>query len=53
LYLLAQGELFWTVMPSFPVVGRAWLVGSVAWLVWMLVYGIALMIKRYPIQTIE
>jgi hypothetical protein len=23
LYLLAQGELFWTVMPSFPVVGRA------------------------------
>ncbi len=41
-YLLAQGELLATVMPGFPVVGWAGLVGSLLWLAWMLALGIVL-----------
>ncbi len=41
-YSLAQTELLATVIPKFPVVPEAGLVGSLLWLVWMLVLGIFL-----------
>ena len=42
-YLLAQSELLATVIPGFPEVPAAGLVGSLLWLLWMMVMGIALM----------
>ena len=42
IYLLAQTELFATAIPSFPVVEWAGLVGSLLWLVWMIVMGVYL-----------
>jgi hypothetical protein len=41
IYLLAQTELFQTVIPSFPVVGFAGFVGSTLWLVWLVAVGIS------------
>lgn len=40
IYLLAQAELFATVMPNFPVWDIAGLVGSTLWLVWLVVVGV-------------
>ena len=42
IYILAQTELFATTIPSFPVVEWAGLVGSLLWLVWMIVMGVYL-----------
>jgi hypothetical protein len=42
-YALAQGELLATAMPGFPVWDAAGLVGSLMWLVWMIVLGILLL----------
>ncbi|HPI05754.1 MAG TPA: DUF4386 domain-containing protein [Saprospiraceae bacterium] len=39
IYLLAQTELFATVMPGFPVVDLAGFIGSTLWLVWLIVLG--------------
>jgi hypothetical protein len=39
IYLLAQTELFATVMPHFPVVNLAGLVGSTLWLIWLIIVG--------------
>lgn len=39
IYLLAQAELFATVMPGFPVWDLAGFIGSTAWLVWLIVVG--------------
>lgn len=41
-YLLAQTELFATVIPDFPVVPEAGLIGSLLWLIWMIVLGVFL-----------
>ncbi len=41
-YLLAQTELFATVMLNFPVIGWAGLCGSLLWLLWMIVVGVYL-----------
>ncbi|HMK05125.1 MAG TPA: DUF4386 domain-containing protein [Ferruginibacter sp.] len=40
IYLLAQAELFATVMPGFPVWDMAGLIGSTLWLVWLIIVGI-------------
>ena len=40
IYLLAQGELFATVIPGFPNWELAGLLGSTLWLVWLVVIGI-------------
>jgi Domain of unknown function (DUF4386) len=40
IYLLAQAELFATVIPGFPVWGMAGFIGSTLWLVWLLVIGV-------------
>ncbi len=39
IYLLAQTELFVTVMPHIPVVGLAGLIGSSLWLIWLIIVG--------------
>jgi len=41
-YSLAQTELLATVIPKFPVVPEAGLIGSLLWLAWMIVLGIFL-----------
>jgi len=40
IYLLAQAELFASVIPSLPVWGAAGLIGSTLWLVWLIVVGV-------------
>lgn len=40
IYLLAQAELFATVIPSFPVWDLAGFLGSTLWLVWLVSLGI-------------
>lgn len=48
IYLLAQTELFATVIPGFPVVSWAGFVGSTLWLVWLLSMGVHFLItKKY------
>ena len=39
-YLLAQGDLFATVIPGFPVWELAGLVGSTLWLLWLIMLGV-------------
>lgn len=41
IYLFAQGELFATVIPGFPVWDAAGFLGSTLWLLWLIVVGIA------------
>jgi hypothetical protein len=40
IYLLAQAELFATVIPDFPVWNLAGLIGSSLWLIWMILVGV-------------
>lgn len=40
IYLMAQAELFATVMPDFPVWEMAGFIGSTLWLVWLIVVGV-------------
>ena len=40
IYLLAQAELFATVMPSFPVWDLAGFLGSTLWLIWLILVGV-------------
>ncbi len=39
-YLLAQAELFATVMPGFPVWDPAGFIGSSLWLIWLIIIGV-------------
>ena len=39
IYLLAQAELFATVIPGFPVWNMAGFIGSTFWLVWLIIVG--------------
>lgn len=40
IYLMAQADLFATVMPGFPVWEMAGFLGSTLWLVWLIITGI-------------
>ncbi len=40
IYLLAQAELFATVIPDFPVWKLAGLIGSTMWLIWLIIAGV-------------
>jgi Domain of unknown function (DUF4386) len=40
IYLLAQAELFATVMPSFPVWDLAGFIGSTLWLIWLVILSV-------------
>lgn len=46
IYLFAQAELFATVIPNFPVVKIAGFLGSTLWLLWLLIVGIKLTLKK-------
>jgi hypothetical protein len=46
IYLLAQAELFATVMPGFPVWDLAGLIGSTLWLVWLVSIGIKMITHK-------
>ena len=45
IYLLAQAELFATVIPGFPVWDMAGFIGSTLWLIWLIILG-GMMLKR-------
>ena len=40
IYLLAQPELFKTVIPNFPVWEMAGFIGSTLWLIWLIITGV-------------
>ena len=40
IYLIAQAELFSTVIPGFPQWGMAGFIGSTLWLIWLIIVGI-------------
>jgi hypothetical protein len=40
IYLLAQAELFRTVIPNFPVWDMAGFIGSTLWLIWLIIVGV-------------
>ena len=40
IYLLAQAELFKTVIPDFPVWDLAGFIGSTLWLIWLIIIGV-------------
>ncbi len=46
IYLLAQAELFATVMPDIPVWEMAGFIGSTLWLIWLIVVGVLLVRKK-------
>lgn len=46
IYLFAQTELFATVIPNFPVVEIAGFLGSTLWLLWLLIVGIKLTLRK-------
>lgn len=48
IYLLAQGELFTTVIPNFPQWGVAGFLGSTLWLLWLILIGVKL--RKTPIN---
>ena len=43
IYLLAQTELFATVMPTIPVMEWAGFVGSTLWIIWLIVIGVKML----------
>jgi hypothetical protein len=45
IYLVAQAELFSTVIPEFPVWPLAGFLGSTLWLIWMIIIGSWLIAK--------
>jgi hypothetical protein len=46
IYLLAQAELFATVIKDFPVWDMAGFIGSTLWLIWLIIVGIMFIKKR-------
>lgn len=46
IYLLAQTELFATVIPNFQVVEFAGFVGSTLWIIWLIIIGIKFLDKK-------
>jgi len=40
IYLMAQAELFATIIPGFPVWDMAGFIGSTLWLIWLIIVGI-------------
>jgi hypothetical protein len=48
IYFLAQAELLATVIPGFPVIGVAGLLGSTLWLIWLIVVGVKFIKNKSP-----
>jgi hypothetical protein len=51
IYVMAQAELFETVMPGFPVWDLAGFIGSTLWLVWLIVIGVLFFRKKTDISA--
>lgn len=49
IYILAQAELFATVIPEFPVWNLAGLIGSTLWLLWIIVVGVKF-VRGHPLS---
>lgn len=47
IYLLAQAELFATVIPNFPVLEMAGFIGSTLWIVWLFIIGVKFLKIKY------
>ncbi len=47
IYVMAQAELFATVIPGFPVWGMAGFIGSTLWLVWLIITGIKFLAIKF------
>ena len=45
IYLMAQSELFATVIPHFPVWNMAGFLGSTLWLIWLIIMGVQFLKK--------
>ncbi|GAB4347416.1 MAG: hypothetical protein OHK0038_27330 [Flammeovirgaceae bacterium] len=45
-YILAQTELFATVIPNFPVIDLAGFIGSTLWIIWLVVIGVKMLAKK-------
>lgn len=43
IYILAQTELFATIMPTIPVIGWAGFLGSTLWIVWLIIVGVKML----------
>jgi len=52
IYLLAQAELFATVIPNFPVLDVAGLIGSTLWLLWLIIIGIKFLKMYKELNTL-
>jgi hypothetical protein len=50
IYLLAQGELFATVVPGFPAWDMAGFIGSTLWLMWLVITGLMFIKAKAKIQ---
>jgi len=51
IYLLAQADLFATVMPGFPVWDLAGFIGSTLWLVWLVAVGVVMIyLTPHPLE---
>jgi len=51
IYLLAQAELFATVVPGFPVWDMAGFIGSTLWLIWLIIVGLKFLnVKRAAVR---
>ncbi len=50
IYLMAQAELFATVMPGFPVWDMAGFIGSTLWLIWLIITGILFIKKKEEVK---
>ncbi len=46
IYLMAQADLFATVIPGFPVWAMAGFIGSTLWLVWLIIVGVMFLRKK-------
>ncbi|HEY1056435.1 MAG TPA: DUF4386 domain-containing protein, partial [Emticicia sp.] len=46
IYLMAQAEIFATVMPDFPVWSLAGFIGSTLWLIWLITVGFLMQRKE-------
>ena len=46
IYLLAQAELFATVIPGFPAWDMAGFIGSTLWLIWLIITGIKFLLIK-------
>lgn len=50
IYLLAQTELFATVMPAIPIIDLAGFIGSTLWIIWLIMIGVKMLTTEIDIK---